>query len=660
MSDDDNLELRKKFIELLQKLTVNDTKDTSYTQLKNIIKENSNDKSLRVYLNSLMTFNTNSINAKERITILFGYIANIYRTNLLDPLDNPKSLIKTINRIVTHLRNNTFKTNDYIIQKACSYSILELLNLCMDKNDRDNLNKIFVEPFVYNIVNNSNAYVKNACCIYLNDLIFLIKDKSKSSLIIFDLIINENNFINDVILKINVNQYENEYLYECLYNLINFYEFEFFESKINAIIKKLLQILDKKNNLKPGTIINCVNILALLGKKMKKRKKQIDHLVSIIQLLTSYTSHRNKNVRESIKKALKILNNNIENNEEDKSSSTISDFVEPSFKKPNSKKYNVHNNINQLSKLTERRIQKYSIKNFNPIQTNNYFPNNNNVYDFKEEIKFDENMIKPTDYYNNKFSNKIFNFNDEINFEGKNLKPVNYNNNNNFINNRNFNVSTTEIEESENNEIKKPNENDYTFQMINTSDIIDKFNNIKTNLYDCEKKINSKLYRVENRLIRATNSIEENLYSIYKHHNNILDETLVDEEEKEDFITSLNYLNNNDYEQAFENILGDDIYLIRLLIISRSHLDDLKVSKELFKKIILRLSKIYKSHFIENILFNTIQYIDHDILTYDNNLLGNDLINTMNEIKQFKDESIQSKANFFTNLIYNLYNNKYN
>ena len=393
---------------------------------------------------------------------------------------------------------------------------------------------------------------------------------------------------------------------------------------------------------------------------MKKRKKQIDYLVSIIQLLTSYTSHRNKNVRESIKKALKILNNNIENNEEDKSSSTISDFVEPSFKKPNSKKYNVHNNINQLPKLTERRIQKYSIKNFNPIQTNNYFPNNNNVYDFKEEIKFDENMIKPTDCYNNKFTNKIFNFNDEINFEGKNLKPVNYNNNNNFINNRNFNVSTTEIEESENNEIKKPNENDYTFQMINISDIIDKFNNIKTNLYDCEKKINSKLYRVENRLIRTTNSIEENLYSIYKHHNNILDETLVDEEEKEDFITSLNYLNNNDYEQAFENILGDDIYLIRLLIISRSHLDDLKVSKELFKKIILRLSKIYKSHFIENILFNTIQYIDHDILTYDNNLLGNDLINTMNEIKQFKDESIQSKANFFTNLIYNLYNNKYN
>ena len=57
-----------------------------------------------------------------------------------------------------------------------------------------------------------------------------------------------------------------------------------------------------------------------------------------------------------------------------------------------------------------------------------------------------------------------------MNFEGKNLKPVNYNNNNNYINERNFNVSTEEIDESENNKIKKTNENYYIFQMINISD----------------------------------------------------------------------------------------------------------------------------------------------------------------------------------------------
>ena len=197
----------------------------------------------------------------------------------------------------------------------------------MDKNDRDNLNKIFIEPFIYNIVNHSNTYIKNGCCVYLNDLIFFIKDKSKSSLIILDLILNENQFLNDVIIKLNVNQYENEYLYECLYNLIYFFPFEYFENKIKSIVNKMIQILDKKNNLKPGTIINCVNILGLIGKKIKKKNIQLENIISIIQLLTNYTCHRNKNVRESVKKSLNILNNNKEKNEEDKSTSELSELI---------------------------------------------------------------------------------------------------------------------------------------------------------------------------------------------------------------------------------------------------------------------------------------------------------------------------------------------
>ena len=543
MSDDENFELRKKFIDLLQKLTNNDTKDSSYNLLKNLIKENTSDKSLRVYLNSLMTFNTKSIIAKEKIIILFGYLANIYRTNLLDPLDSPKSLNKTINRIVSHLRNNCFKDNDYIIQKACSYSILELLNLCMNKNDRDNLNTIFIEPFIYNIINHSNAYIKNGCCVYLNDLIFLIKDKSKSSLIILDLILNENNFLNDVIFKININQYENEYLYECLYNLINFFPFEYFEKKIQNIVNKMVQILDKKNNLKPGTIINCVNILGLIGKKIKKNNIQLENIVLIIQLLTNYNCHRNKNVREIVKKTLNILNDNKEKNEEDKSTSELSDLVEQKYNIKNinqMNKYIFNKNINnKLPKLNERRIEKYNKKNLIPIK-------DNNIFDFKEEIKFKGNNLNPD------------------------LNPVKYNNN------LNLNLSKTEIDSN-------INDNEYIFKMIDLSDIMDKFKTINQNLLDCEKKINSKLYRVENRINKVKNSIENNSYNIYKKHNNILDETFVDNEENNSFTISLNYLNNNDYENAFENILGDDIYLIRLLILSRTHLDNLKVSKELFQ-----------------------------------------------------------------------------
>ena len=73
----------------------------------------------------------------------------------------------------------------------------------MDKNERENLKKNFIEPFIFAIINNSNVYIKNDCCIYLNDLILFIKDKSESSL--FDILINENNYLNDIILKVNVN-----------------------------------------------------------------------------------------------------------------------------------------------------------------------------------------------------------------------------------------------------------------------------------------------------------------------------------------------------------------------------------------------------------------------------------------------------------------------
>jgi hypothetical protein len=188
-----------------------------------------------------MTFNTDSITAKEKITILFGFLGNIYKSNLLDPLDNPKSIIKTINRIISHIRNNILKDKNYNIQKASSYSIIQILKNCMDKSDRENLNKIFIEPFILAIINNSNVYIKNGCCIYLNDLIFFIKDKSESSLLIFDILINENNYLNDIILKVNVNFFENEYLYESLFNLINNFPFKIFRNKLSIIIKKLLK-----------------------------------------------------------------------------------------------------------------------------------------------------------------------------------------------------------------------------------------------------------------------------------------------------------------------------------------------------------------------------------------------------------------------------------
>ena len=242
LDPNDLLSIRQKFIELLQKLSDNSTRESSFNQLKEIIKNYTLPKHLRIYLNSLMTFQTNSIKSQEIIIILFGYISNIYRSNLLDPLDKPLSLIKTINRIITHLRNNCFKRNNYIIQKATSYTIIEILRLSMDKNDDENLNDIFIEPFLNDILLNSNIYIKNGCCIYINDFIFNLKEKNNFTEKLFNLIVIKNKFIENVILKIKIENYENEFLYESLYNLISFWNFKYFLDKYNIIIEKMLSI----------------------------------------------------------------------------------------------------------------------------------------------------------------------------------------------------------------------------------------------------------------------------------------------------------------------------------------------------------------------------------------------------------------------------------
>ena len=76
------------------------------------------------------------------------------------------------------------------------------------------------------------------------------------------------------------------------------------------------------------------------------------------------------------------------------------------------------------------------------------------------------------------------------------------------------------------------------------------------------------------------------------------------------------------------------------------------------KKIIFRLNGINKSYFIENIIFSIIQILNPNIIINEpNNILVNDIINTMNEIKQYKNEKIKNTVAYILTLIYNLYNN---
>ena len=308
-----NLELRKQFLILLEKLPDNNTREIGYKGLKELITNNINSyNALRIYFNSLFNFQTQNLKAKEIIILLFGYIGQIYKNNLLDPIDHPTSIITSINRIVSHIRNVCMKSSSYTILKACSYSIIEILDNCMPKSDINNMNRIFIEPFVNNINTSSNMYIKNGCCIYINDLIYHIKQGTDFDLQILDCILDKNKFINDVIFKIKIDFYQNYFLYEALYNMILYFSFDIFRNIYPKIIYKMIEILESKNFLKNETKISCLKVLYITTKKIKENNINLINnnnlLTDIRNSISNYIDDRIKGVRKVARDCSKMLN----------------------------------------------------------------------------------------------------------------------------------------------------------------------------------------------------------------------------------------------------------------------------------------------------------------------------------------------------------------
>ena len=142
---DDPTTLRNTIQPILGKLNDNATKEVAFTQLKNLISSNTSQDALRVYISSLSSYNNNSNQtAKEILALLYGYIATIYKENLMDPLDKPPNIIKTINRLLTHIRNFYLSENSYVVHKASSHSILDIYECCMPKDNIKSINILFI------------------------------------------------------------------------------------------------------------------------------------------------------------------------------------------------------------------------------------------------------------------------------------------------------------------------------------------------------------------------------------------------------------------------------------------------------------------------------------------------------------------------------------
>ena len=264
---DDPITLRNTIQPILGKLNDNATKEVAFTQLKNLISSNTSQDALRVYISSLSSYNNNSNQtAKEILALLYGYIATIYKENLMDPLDKPPNIIKTINRLLTHIRNFYLSENSYVVHKASSHSILDIYECCMPKDNIKSINILFIEPLVSLIASGKSKFSQDGAAVCLSDFIYhLGKDNpeiNKKLLATLD---------NKIISLVNKNALDVPYVFEALFNLMQFLPFETFTNNLKEIYDRTLGVLCKANAGKYNTLtkINCLNILGLIAQKCK-------------------------------------------------------------------------------------------------------------------------------------------------------------------------------------------------------------------------------------------------------------------------------------------------------------------------------------------------------------------------------------------------------
>ena len=663
-----NLELRKQFINLLEKLSDNNTREIGNKGLKQIILDNNNSyQALRIFLNSLMTFNTENLKAKEVIILLFGYIGQIYENNLLDPIDNPPSLFNSINRIVSHIRNKYMKSNSYAILKSCSYSILQIFDHCMSKSDINNINKIFIEQFINDINNAFHIYVKNGCCMYINDLVYHIKNGYEYEKQMLKCILDDNHFINDVVLKIKIVFYQNHFLYEAVYNMILFFGFDLFKKDWINIVYKMIEILEDKSILKKETKISCLKVLYILIEKSNDNNANINNIREILKEIrnsvSNYIDDRLEDVRKVARDIIKLLNqvefeekkigmNGVDKIKHRKIFETMRNFS----KKNKIHKFEEYDNmiidnlqndiydkgVTDLINLSNF-IKNHSRKNeIEKINNNKKYLKSNNIKKFNYYSKapfYDENVFlkneKQKEYLNKNKNNNNNIFLTEDNF----LAPTNVAStlkNQSIINNLQQEESKNKNELNKNN--KKTKLDPSIFYSINVNEIYNSINDSKKLFLSFEKKINTKLYANENKLMSIQNTIEKNTNNIIKYHNNIMNETIKtnytqtekDKTEEENYLLktsefnqegreyfrvylkALNYYNKKNYNEAFSLIVDDDIYLLRLLFLAKDKLNIIcpLLNQDLYKKIILKINHICHSHILikmKNMIKNSIK-----------------------------------------------------
>ena len=305
--NDDPIKLRNRFQHYLGKANEKTTKEVSFQKLKEIITNNHSTENLRVYISCLSTYSINAtIFGMEIYALLYGYISGVYKENLMDPIDNPPNIIKTINRILGHLRQFYLGSNSYMVHKSSSRSMCDIYDNCMPKDNVKSIYMIFFEPLFEILSSGTEKSTQEGAAICLMDFIYHLGENRKKNNINKKIL----DTIDDKIIALcTKSSLENPYLFEALYNLINFNKIEKFSNYLKEIYDRFIVILCKTNKNKYNYLmkLNALKILNLIGSKIRNIADiSIGYYQEeILKVIEYNTKDKNTKVQLQAKKTLK-------------------------------------------------------------------------------------------------------------------------------------------------------------------------------------------------------------------------------------------------------------------------------------------------------------------------------------------------------------------
>ena len=601
--------LENKFQICLTKLNSFETRGIALNDIKTLIALNKNNqKILRHYISSLkINRKSSGISniSKEAQAMIPGIISQEYKYNLYDPLDKPPNLIKTIERMLTQLREGYLLSN-LQIQNAVADSYIKIFLYSMPKDDITLIFLVFFEPLINMINSGDNLLVQQGSALVIFKLIEFI---SKNKNIFSDK--NEERNLLEIITKKYLNNFlkgiplDNHYATDNLYLLMSLVKFDIFYEKIKDLYNKLINYL-KYKEFNYQLKISVLKIFELIADNLLS--SDTDKIIGYFQddilvALNEKISDRIHKVQLQAREA-----------------------------------FNKWKKIEQIFLNEERQKENYFLDKDNSINEEELFPIEEN-----KEININlRNLDNNTK--NKKIKNNIkYMKNKEIkDAEKEDIKINNLNNNKKFINKYN------NIDLNNNNRIKNENGlNEISLLKESLTKIISESvlnshnyinNKIKSKLDIMEKRINN----LENKISKLNNNNKKSNITLESQINNI-------------WLECLDLINQNKMNEAYDLILStkDDIYLLRLMCLTGPILNSL--NENLAKNVLVRINMINRGKQINDIL---IKFVEESI-NNKNNIFKkleykeqNDILDSLfNIFKNKSNNNLTIKAQDLYNLI---------